>query len=164
MIKKSYIGFIALVSLTNCIMPALAATSLMKQDDLLKSWKLGGLTAAKSGPVITLTSPHKMAHFWSAQAGFNPKVALRKGDTITVKFSIRATKPASGGQVIFGVAGGEKYQPQGGKDLKLTSKLQKISMSFPVKGDYAAGKWQVTFALGSLAQTVQISDLSLVKK
>ena len=65
--------------------------------------------------------------------------------------------------VTFSVEGGPKYDRLVWQDIKVSNKWKKISVPFKVKGAYGAGKWQLTFKMGTLAQTVQIANFQLVK-
>lgn len=166
--RKTKFG-VTLVASLSWFSPAFAAPSLIAtQSDLGKMWKTGGLIEVSSVPVsgqpfktaISLTSPRKTANSWNVQGGANPKVALRRGDALVATFFVRSTKPT--GLITFSVEGGPKYDRLAWQDIKISNKWKKVTVPFTSKGAYGPGKWQLTFKLGSMAQTVQIANFQLV--
>ena len=144
---------------------------LASQSDLGKMWRTGGLLPASQVTVngqgfktaVSFTSSKKSAHSWDAQSGTNPKMALRQGDALLATFFVRSAQPATGGQIVFSVEGGPRYERSVWQDIKINSKWKKVSVPFKSKGTYGAGKWQITFKMGSMAQTVQIANFQMVK-
>jgi hypothetical protein len=170
--RKNLAVVAMLAAAAACVHPVLGATTLATSSDVGRAWRTGGVTVKPNVPVsgqpfksaVSFTVPRKTANVWGAQVGTNPKMPLGKGDALTATFYIRSTNPASGGKVTFAVEGGPKFDRLAWRDLKLSNKWQKVSIPITSKGAYDAGKWQTTFKMGAMPQTVQVANFRLIKK
>ena len=134
--------------------------------------KTGGVTVVPSvavtgQPFKTATSfSSKMkGKQWEAQALAQPTSAIKAGDTLLASFYIRSTSPASGSTVDFNFQdGAPPYKITSAAILKLTSKWQKVSMPFAAKNTYdgKGKKWMIAFQMGSMPQTIQVANFSIV--
>ena len=169
--RKSLAIVAAIAGFSSCAGPVFGATTLASQNNINRGWKTGGVKVT-SVPVsgqpfktaVALTSPRKTANVWDAQVGMSMNSPLRRGDNLLATFYIRSARPS--GQVTFSIEGGgpPRYEQLVWRPIRLSNKWQKVSIPVTSRGTYGPGKWNVTFKLGAMAQTVQVGGFRVVKR
>ncbi len=149
---------------------SLKGTSVLPADwrgNLLDQWKTppatGTIKATSAGvKLVTLSQPE---HLYSLEAVVLNRTALKKGDTLLIRFAARSLVPDKATGVTKISVSFSRASPPWDSSYKgvigLGSDWQRFDVPFTCKNDFAPSEARIVVTFGYPAQVAEIADLQV---